>query len=43
MLLREQSKGEPDSWPNFIIHNSPGLRAGRRERKTTNFYQSGQI
>ena len=27
MLLRDQSKGEPDSWPNFIIHNTPGLRA----------------
>ena len=41
MLLREQSKGEPDSWPNFIIHNTPGLRAGCRERKATKFYQSG--
>ena len=37
-LLSEQSKGIPEQWPNFILHNTPGLRISSRERKATQFY-----
>ena len=40
-LLCEQTKGEQEEWPAFILHNTPGLRAGTRERKETKFYQAG--
>ena len=41
MALREQNKGEPDSWPEFILHHTPGIRISSRERKKVELYQAG--
>ena len=38
--MNEQSQGEPDTWPEFILHNTPGLRVSKRERKPTQFFQA---
>ena len=40
MIMNEQSQGEPDTWPEFILHNTPGLRVSKRERKPTQFFQA---
>ena len=41
--MNEQSQGEPDTWPEFILHNTPGLRVSKRERKPTQFFQASQF
>ena len=34
-MIKSQSLGNSDEWPNFLLHNIPGLRRSNRNRELT--------
>ena len=38
MLLKLQSGGDTEEWPNFLLYSIPGLRKSARNTQKTNFY-----